>query len=238
MFLKKQEEFNNAMQKYHQNKFYQHVYTFVSVVNIGLEVILLYILFTLNISWFWMLPVFLIAYFSTDFLNGFVHLYMDNNDNYNSFAGVFIARFHLHHKTPTYKNKNVFVIYFNESGSKFWLVPYLIVVLFLSTLDINHIFLTVLILVGILSSFAEVSHYLCHNSKSKIVLFLQKIGLLLSMNHHERHHMEDNNRYAFLNGMSDFILDKIAKIFYGGYKDNLDKHYEMYREEDTSNRSS
>ncbi len=236
LFTDKQKEFNDAMQKYHEHKFYQHTYTFISLVNISLEVILLYLLTTLNISWILLIFAFFIAYFLADFINGLVHLYMDNNDAYNSFFGVFIASFHLHHKTPEYKNNNLFLIYFNESGAKFWLAPYLLVLLFLCTLEINTLLLAILIFFGILSSFAEVSHYLCHNSKSKTVLFLQKIGLLLSMKHHKHHHNEDNNGYAFLNGMSDFLIDKIAKKFYGGYKNNSDKHYEMYKGEDTSNR--
>ncbi len=235
-FTYKQKEFNDAMKKYHQDKLYQYTYIFVSVVNITLEIVLLYIFTTLNISWVLLIFTFFIAYFLADFINGLVHLYMDNNDSYSSFFGVFIASFHLHHKTPEYKNNNLFLIYFNESGAKFWLAPYLLMVLFLYTLEINSVLLAVLILFGILSSFAEVSHYLCHNSKSKTVLFLQKIGLLLSMKHHKRHHNEDNNGYAFLNGMSDFLIDKIAEIFYEGYKNNSDKHYEMYKGRDTSNR--
>jgi len=234
--LYKQKEFNVAMRKYHSLNYYQNIYTLVSVLNITLEVFLLYTLTTLSIDYIWFLPILFSAYFITDFLNGFVHLYMDHNDKYTSFFGVFIASFHLHHKTPEYKNNNLLAVYFNESGMKFWLVLYLLFITFLTTLDISHILLAVMILVGIFSSFAEVSHYLCHNSKSKTVLFLQKKGLLLSMKHHKKHHNEDNNGYAFLNGMSDFILDKIAKKYYGGYKNNSDKHFEMYEGEDTSNR--
>ncbi len=233
----KQEEFNTAMQKYHEHNFYQYVYKSVAIINISLEVILLYVLSTLSIAWIWIIPLIFIAYFLTDFINGLVHLYMDHKDNYSSFFGVFTASFHLHHRTPEYKKSNVFLIYFNESGPKFWLVPYLILVFLLSTLNINHNILFVLILIGVFSSFAEVSHYLCHNSKSKTVLFLQKIGLLLSMKHHKRHHNEDNNGYAFLNGMSDFFIDTIAEKLYDGYKNNSDKHYEMYKGEDTLNRA-
>ena len=232
----KQEEFNVAMKKYHTVPFYQNTYKLVSIINITLQVILLLVLFSLSISFIWLVPILFISYFMADFLNGLVHLYMDHNDKYNSFFGVFIASFHLHHKTPEYKNNNVFVIYFNESGMKFWLVIYLVSVLVLAMIEINHIVLAILILVGILSSFAEVSHYLCHNSKSKVVKFLQSIGIILSMKHHKKHHNEDNNSYAFLNGMSDFLIDKIAHIFYSGYKNNSDKHYEYYQGDDTSNR--
>lgn len=233
----KQKEFNEAMLKYHHIKAYQFTYKVVSFINIGLEIILLYLLFTLSISFAWFIVIFLVSYFIADFINGLVHLYMDNNDSYTSFFGVFIASFHLHHKTPKYKKNNLFLVYFNESGTKFWLVPYLLLVLVLFFLEINPIFLAILISVGILSSVAEVSHYLCHNSNSKFVIFLQNIGLLLSVKHHKKHHSEDNIGYAFLNGMSDVLINKIANRFYKGYKDNSDSHYEKYHGDDTLNRN-
>lgn len=233
----KQQEFNKAMWKFHNNKAYQLTYKVVSYLNVSLQVILFYILFTLVIPLPWIIFIFLVAYFITDFINGLVHLYMDNNDSYNSFFGPFIASFHLHHKTIEYKKSNIFSIYFNESGTKFWLVIYLLFVIFLSFMQINHILLSVLILVGILSSVAEVSHYLCHNSNSKVVKLLQILGLLLRKSKHKKHHKYDNVQYAFLNGMSDILIDKIAKKLYMGYKENSDKHYETYVGKDTTNRT-
>jgi len=56
------------------------------------------------------------------------------------------------------------------------------------------------------------------------------------MKHHINHHKKDNQSYAFLNGTSDFLLDKIAKRFYGGYKENSDLDARTYRGEDTGNR--
>jgi len=233
---RKKQEFNQAMSKYHHIKAYQRTYKLVSCINVTLQIILLYIVSTLFIPLPWLIFVFLISYFITDFINGLVHLYMDNNDSYNSFVGVFIASFHLHHKTMEYKKSNIFLVYFNESGTKFWLVPYLVCVLLLSFTQINEIVLSILISVGILSSVAEVSHYLCHNSNSRFVKFLQDIGLLLSKKAHLRHHKYDNVQYAFLNGMSDVFIDKIAIKFYQGYKENSDRHYESYSGQDTHNR--
>ncbi len=233
---RKKQEFSQAMWKYHHIKAYQNTYKLVSFINVTLQIILLYILFTLFIPLPWFIFIFFVSYFITDFINGLVHLYMDNNESYKSFVGPFIASFHLHHKTIEYKKNNLFLVYFNESGTKFWLVPYLVCVLILSFTQINDIFLSILISVGILSSVAEVSHYLCHNSNSKFIKFLQNIGLLLSKKSHTRHHKYDNVQYAFLNGMSDVFIDKIAAQFYQGYKENSDKHYESYIGEDTHNR--
>ncbi|MBC8238242.1 MAG: hypothetical protein H8E76_08425 [Helicobacteraceae bacterium] len=236
MLALKQKEFNEAMLKFHSNKYYQLTYKVVSIINVSLELVLLYILFTLSVPYLWIVPIVFISYFIADFINGLVHLYMDNNDSYNSFYGPFVSSFHLHHNTQRYKDKNIFLVYFDESGTKFWLIPYLTMVLIVSFTEINHIVLSGMILVGILSSVAEVSHYLCHNSKSKFVKLLQSIGLLLSMKHHEKHHNDDNTGYAFLNGMSDKLIDRIAKKFYKGYKYNSDKHYEKYEGAGTLNR--
>ena len=234
----KQIAFNNAMKKYHEKKIYQYIYKLVSILNISMQFYLLYWLFFVNIEWYSFIGLFLLSYFMTDFINGYVHMYMDNNDSYQSFVGPFIASFHLHHRTPNYRKFSIFRIYFNESGSKFWLVPFLMLTVILSLFSVNEYFLLSLIFIGILSSVAEVSHFLCHNSNSKIVLFLQKMNILLSMEHHASHHEKDNQSYAFLNGMSDFLLDRIASKVYGGYKENSDLHAMTYVGSDTDNRIS
>ena len=232
----KQISFNNAMQKYHENRNYQYIYKLVSVLNILMQFYLFILLFSLSLEWYVFLSIFIVSYFMTDFINGYVHMYMDNNDRYDSLVGPFIASFHLHHKTPNYRDFPIWKIYFNESGSKFWLVPFLMLTIIGSLFSLNENFLVFLILVGILSSVAEVSHFLCHNSNAKTVVFLQKMNILLSMKHHSLHHEQDNQSYAFLNGMSDFILDKIASKIYGGYKENTDLHAKAYVGSDTSNR--
>jgi len=232
----KQKQFNVAMKKYNQNNYYKNIYFLVSLINVTLQMILLVKLFTISLPWYIYILGLFIAYFITDFINGLVHMYMDNNDNYNSIWGPFIASFHLHHKTQKYKDANLLKIYFNESGAKFWLVIYLLAILFLSFLNTNSFIMFVLILVGVLSSIAEISHYLCHNNSSKLVLFLQDIGILLSMKHHTNHHQYNNRSYAFLNGKSDFLIDFIAQKLYSGYVDGTDKHFENYYGEGTCNR--
>jgi hypothetical protein len=235
---KKQEEFNKAMKAYETHAYYKYIYKFVSIFIITFQIILLFKILPIEIGLFSFFLLLFVAYFLTDFINGWVHMYMDNNDNYSSKWGSFIASFHLHHQNDKYKNNNLLVIYFNESGAKIWLVFYLLFVYMLTFTALNSTFLLLLVLIGVLSSFAEVSHYLCHNSNSKTVHFLQNIRLLLPMSHHIKHHEEDNVRYAFLNGTSDFILDKIAKRLYSGYKDGTDKHYETYKGQGTTNRDA
>lgn len=235
-FTSKQQEFNKAMESYHNHRYHQYIYKLVSMTILTLQLVLFFQLWGLNVSWYGFLFAFFIAYFLTDFINGLVHMYMDNNDDYSSIWGSFIASFHLHHKTSKYKDANLLLIYFNESGAKFWLVPYLLVVLWLSSLAINHFTLLVLILIGILSSVAEVSHYLCHNGTSELVARLQKYRIFLPVSHHQRHHQNENQSYAFLNGSSDFIIDRIAQKLYTGYKNGSDRHYEKYESAGTDNR--
>ena len=224
------------MHKYDSHNRYKLIYKIVSALNVSLQIILLFIIFSLEMSWYLYLIGLFIAYFLTDFINGLVHMYMDNNDNYNSIWGPFIASFHLHHKTQMYKNANIFIIYFNESGAKFWLVPYLLIVLLFWALEINSFVLLIFIYIGILSSVAEVSHFLCHNSNSNFIKKLQKYRILLPLSHHKNHHKYDNQSYAFLNGTSDFIIDKIAKKLYRGYKNGSDEHFEKYDGSGTENR--
>jgi len=125
------------------------------------------------------------------------------------------------------------MVYFTETGSKVWLVGYLLLIVALQAMfQINGVVLYSLVYVGILSSVAEVSHYLCHSSTSPITAFLAKIGLLLSKRHHAQHHLRDNNGYAFLNGFTDPILDLIAAACCKGYKQQTDLHYAHYRATD------
>ena len=101
-----------------------------------------------------------IAYIATDFVNGLVHMIVDNNSHFTSIVGPFIAAFHVHHYKLKYKEAPAFKIYLYESGHKFWLVIYLLVLLYAqkvmqlpSNLNLG------LVAFGILFSLAEVSHY-------------------------------------------------------------------------------
>lgn len=181
--------------------------------------------------------VFFAAYVAADFINGLVHLYMDNNDNYDSIAGPLIAAFHLHHRTPLYKKNNILLVYFNESGAKNWLVGYLLLAaILIKTMSLHPVISYLLVHIGILSSVAEVSHYCCHVMDSGITRSLRSVGLFLSKKHHARHHIADNVNYAFLSGLTDPFLNMIARKYFRGYKNTTDKHYAAYTDGGTANR--
>lgn len=233
----KQSQFNNAMERYNSMSRYKILGVSVSLANVSLQLYLLYLVRPISIGAGWQLLSLFAAYLVTDFVNGLVHMFMDNNDRYDSPAGPLIANFHLHHKTPQYKTRNLLVVYFNESGSKIWLVGYLLAVLLVySVPGVDPVLLYFLLYVGILSSVAEVSHYLCHSSTSAVAVLLGNCGLLLSKRHHALHHLQDNCSYAFLNGATDPLLNLIASACCRGYKQNTDLHYLTYAAPDSEAR--
>lgn len=238
------EEFKIAINKYNNNIYYNKFGNVVAIIIILLQIISLYNLYYSYCNSDVLNPYnaiisFLISYFLADLIGGIAHLYMDNNANYNSIVGPFIAAFHLHHKKPRYKTRPFYKVYFYESGAKLWLPIYLFLVIWLQYSS-NISFYTSLCLtsIGILSSVAEVSHYWCHNSKKEHVIlsFLQKYRILLSNDHHKYHHINDNINYAFLNGSTDWLINFIAKRFFGGYKNRTDLHVRAYTGLDTTNR--
>lgn len=231
----KQKNFNKAMELYENKNFYLRFSKVISFINVGGQILLLLLLIPRTMTFTNHILSFLLAFFLADFWNGLVHMYMDNNDKYEGFFGPFIASFHLHHRTPKYKEKPVPLVYFDESGSKIWMAPVeILVIVFLFKLSIFTAF--TFLYFFMLSSFAELSHYFCHTVDGKLITFMQKIRLILNKKHHAIHHINGNVNYAFLNGISDPLINVIAKIFYKGYKNRTDKHYEDYKGNDTKNR--
>ncbi|MDH4163973.1 MAG: hypothetical protein OEW15_14985 [Nitrospirota bacterium] len=233
----KQREFNEAMERYEKVPVYKVIYKAVSVVNVSLQIYLLYLVHPLSIGLPLQIFSFFAAYLAADFLNGLVHLFMDGNDDYTSPAGPLVAAFHLHHRTPLYKKNNILLVYFNETGAKNWLVGYLLLaVLLIRTAAVPPVLSWIMVYFGILSSVAEVSHYSCHVTDSRIVQYLRYLGLFLTKKHHGQHHISDNVNYAFLNGFTDPLLNMIARRFSRGYKNRTDRHYATYTGAGTANR--
>lgn len=225
----KQIQFSTAMQQYESQLVYKSINKLVSWLNVSLQALLLIIAFGLDLSLAWHLLAIAIAFVLADFVNGIVHLYMDQNDHYTSIVGPFIASFHLHHDLPRYEDKPLWRVYIDESGSKIWLLFFLVIWLGLFLLEVLPTGLFYMgAYFGVFSSVAEVSHYLCHNSDSTRVRFLQSCGILLPKKHHLRHHRFDNVNYAFLNGMTDPLINWIAAHFYQGYQKTTNQHTALY----------
>ena len=235
-------EFQTAMDRYHNRIFYQKIGLFVSLLVVSLQIttaIQFYQLYPLIHPVKLILP-FILAYLLADFISGLAHLYMDNNTHYKSVLGPLIAAFHLHHLTPRYTDRHPCKIYFYESGTKYWLVLYLGLLVWIQhrvelPIELNFC----LVSFGILSSIAEVSHYCCHSShnKHRLIQLLQKYRILLCKRHHLVHHITDNKNYAFLNGLTNPLINWIAKHWYEGYKSHADLHAKAYTGTQTKNRS-
>lgn len=225
----KQNQFNTAMELYDSQKIYTQTGTVVATLNISLQAVLLVLIWNIPLGYTAQVLAFILAYLLTDFLNGLVHMIMDHNENYDSFYGPLVAHFHLHHKTPKYKKKPLPLVYFHETGAKIWLVFFLLIVLTLmSNVKLHSFTLHVLVYIGVLSSLAEVSHYLCHTSNSKTAHVLARAGILLSRERHTPHHEQDNTNYAFLNALTDPLLNLIARKCFPGYKNTTDRHFAKY----------
>jgi len=238
---KKIAEFAQAMQRYHARFFYRTFSLFASCFIVPAQLLTLCsLIMRPSPACLWgLLPYFLIIYLAADFINGLIHLYMDNNTDYCSPLGPFVAAFHLHHRQPRYRDLHPLKVYFYESGGKFWLIPYLSVVLYCQWFQhlsfYADFFLT---LFGILSSLAEVSHYWCHNAGEgqTVIRTLQKIRILLPEKHHAKHHVDDNTHYAFLNGVTDPLINFIAGKLCAGYRHHADLHALAYMDRQTRNR--
>ncbi|NNM59633.1 MAG: hypothetical protein HKM04_07440 [Legionellales bacterium] len=227
------DQFNSAIEKYNTIPWYTKFETLLSVIVIlcqSLSVINLFHTYDLQ-GYTGFLGALLLAYIATDFVNGLVHMIVDNNSSYTSIFGPFIAAFHVHHYKLRYKDKHSIKIYFYESGHKFWLVIYLLLLVYVQQMmHMSQNLNLGLVFFGIFSSIAELSHYWCHKQKGNniVITSLQKYHLLLSFKHHRLHHINDNMNYAFLNGMSDPLLNLIARHCYRGYKNQSDLHVTAY----------
>ena len=214
------------MERYHATSVYVNFGRLISLSSITLQIVLLTKLGDYQVTLALGVLAFIVAYFLTDLLNGIIHMIMDHHENYTAFYGPLVAHFHLHHQTPKYTPRFLPIVYFNETGAKIWLLPYLMLLVFAPVA--SPFLMLVLIFIGVLSSVAEVSHYLCHTSDSRLVAVLGRMGILLSRRHHTPHHEQDNTNYAFLNGASDPLINFIARRYYSGYKGTTDQHFVTY----------
>lgn len=237
VFTEKQLQFNAAMEKYEKKASYQAVGHIVSFTNVSLQVVLALLAFQQTIGLLRQVLTFAAAYIIADFVNGLVHMYMDSNDEYESAAGPLIAAFHLHHRTPVYKQNPLLVVYYHETGAKVWLAFFLLIAVPAVWLGVlSGVAAYGVLYFSVLSSVAEVSHYLCHVPQSKLARFLGNMRVLLPIRHHMLHHTQDNVNYTFLNGMTDPLLNVIARFMSKGYKNTTDTHYAQYTGAGTANR--
>ncbi len=220
--MNKQEQYQLAMEKFERHPVYRNLGTVVAAVIVVLP------WESASLAW---IPLFLFAYVLADFVNGLIHMMMDNADDYTSVIGPLVAAFHQHHHVPKYRDRPVLLVFLAENGMKNWLAVYMIaLVAAFSFLPAALAF--TLLAFSLLSSFAELAHYLCHNSTHWFVRLLQSARVILHPEHHRVHHEADNTHYAFLNGMTNPIVNWIARRVYpDGYVETTDAHSAPYYHE-------
>jgi hypothetical protein len=236
----KQKQYNAAMEKYDKKPVYVRFGLVVSFINIGCQVLFGLLAFRQSIGAFRQVLVFAAAYILADFINGLVHMYMDNADDYEAPYGPLIAAFHLHHRTPAYKIKPMPAVYWHESGSKIWLAIFQVTAVAAVWFGaVSGAAVWGIFYFSVLSCVAEVSHYLCHvPNTNAFERLLGRTGVLMNNRYHAKeHHSKDNLNYAFLNAMTDPLIDLIAFRLYPGYKSTTDTHYAFYTGAGTENRN-
>jgi sterol desaturase/sphingolipid hydroxylase (fatty acid hydroxylase superfamily) len=225
--MSKQEQYRLAMEKFERHVVYRNLGTVVAAVIVLLQIVGLVMLPWGEASLAWIL-LFLLAYVLADFINGLIHMVMDNADDYTSVIGPLVAAFHQHHHVPKYRDRPAALVFLAENGMKNWLAVYMILLIVV----LHHLppaWAFLLLAFSLLSSLAELSHYLCHNSTHRFVRVLQSMRILLHPDHHRVHHEADNTHYAFLNGMTNSLVNWIAKRVYpSGYVETTDAHSAPY----------
>lgn len=241
-----QRDFVHAMHLYTTRRVYGRIHALVATINMAMPLWLVWAAWPVAAAWpLWLqlgaaIGICVCTYAAADFVNGWVHLHMDHQSQYRSMWGPWIAQFHLHHATPRYRSQAAWRVYVGESGHKIWLAllqlgaggALLHGLHTTQTTQTAHTSGAVAALAlsafAVWSCAAEVSHYWAHNGQGPLVQRLQSWRLLLPRAHHMRHHQQDNTHYAFLNGMSDKLLNAIARRCYSGYKQHSDTHYLLY----------
>jgi len=220
-------EARQALARYQHDPFYVRLGLAVSWAVVAGQGLLVALTLRDTLGWGLAALALALSWLAADLLGGVVHLLMDHRDTYTGRLGPLTAAFHQHHQKLRYEEKPLPLVYFHESGFKLWLPPFLALGVLLELAGaLDPFALRVWAWTGVLSSVAEVSHYLVHGRRRRWAEALATAGLLLSRRRHARHHREDNVGYAFLNGWSDPLLDRVARCGFPGYKAGTDLHFQ------------
>lgn len=157
----------------------------------------------------------ILAYVLTDFVNGIIHMIVDNLTYDKGDIGALITGFHTHHdkdngiiRDKKYKHIHPFI---SNVGSKHWLAILLYISLRIKLDERVHLGL---FMFGVFSIFAEYSHYASHTIKdNSLINVLRRLGVMLKPDYHMIHH-DHGEYYAFLNGMTDPLINYISYVLY------------------------
>lgn len=163
---------------------------------------------------YWLLPSVLAGLFLADFFSGFVHWFTDTWLD-EIVGGRVIAIAREHHLYPHHVVGYGFRDYVAYSSWPSILVigPILLfLTLAVAASPVVFNLVGIFSIVAAIMSFGTHAHRLGHRrATSRIVLFLQGAKLLMSPQHHARHHRANHDiRYCVVNGWANHVCDRVG----------------------------
>jgi hypothetical protein len=168
-------------------------------------------------TWYALVPAVLIALFLADFVSGLLHWTFDtwlSEDTPMLRRVVLVVR--EHHVYPQHIFRYVLR---DEAGTSAWpslayTVPAIGGITLLGSPDsvLGYCAVLVTVIVSTLTMFMLQFHKLGHRkSESAVVRTLQRMHLLMSPQHHGRHHRDNHDvKYCLINGWADHVMDFIG----------------------------
>jgi hypothetical protein len=159
---------------------------------------------------FGFLGMFFLVFAWMDVLSAVFHITLDN-PNVNDWPGIGgpARDFQEHHYNPGFLTRKPWHVFFQEVH-----VPAAGFCTF-SLLRPHHSILRVWYLLAILGAHAMMAcHRFAHTAPSRVpvlVRWLQEYGVVVSANHHSKHHMTYDCNFSILAGFSDVVLNELVK---------------------------
>lgn len=158
--------------------------------------------------WQVMVFIFCLSIESVDLSVGIVHWACDTYFKYEDpYFGDLVKTFRNHHSKPTLILTRNY-IYANSNTYVFGML--LMIILYFTTLTELKWFIFFYVVAGI--NTAEFHKWAHTPNVPRYISFLQKLGLIVSREHHRKHHQSLSSHYATVTGHTDWIMDKL-KIY-------------------------
>lgn len=166
-------------------------------------------------SWPWLLLAVLAGIYAADLVSGLLHWAFDTWFDENvTFLRRMVLQVREHHVFP---NRIFHISFFHDAGTLSWIAlivtapPTLWAILSGAGPAAAYVLLGLVIFDVLLVSMLAF-HKCGHRARQPLwIRFLQKSGLLLSVNHHSQHHLGNHDyNYCIINGWADQTLGRLG----------------------------
>jgi hypothetical protein len=175
-----------------------------------------YIIYTSNINNFYYLYFIPLSWLSADIISGLVHWLADTYGKvtWPIIGNTFIRSFLEHHIDPKSITEHDWI---ETNGANFFIgIPLLIFLIYQDHLIPTEI-CVFFAMTNIWTALTNQFHKWAHQDNNPFyVIYMQKLGLILNKNTHEKHHkMPYDCNYNITNGHTNFLFErlKIYRIF-------------------------